>query len=126
MIVDGQFSTDVYVPGIGCINRDKIGAMSFKDRHLHVRDLKDMKARLDPVTLDNFCRVMDQAVERSGCTNGYVGFVAPICMKKSMLVGLLNHFNPTEEKSFLLEDYGHCQSAGCFLSIEEGCAMAGW
>jgi len=41
-------------------------------------------------------------------------------MKKSMLVGLLNHFNLTEEKSFLLEDYGHCQSADCFLSIEEG------
>ena len=120
MIVDGQFSTDVYVPGIGCVNRDKIDVMSFEDRHLRVRDLQDMKTRLDPVTLDNFCKVMDQAVERSGYTNAAVGFVAPICMKKSMLVGLLNHFNLTEEKSFLLEDYGHCQSADCFLSIEEG------
>ena len=120
MIVDGQFSTDVYVPGIGCVNRDKIDVMSFEDRHLRVRDLQDMKTRLDPVTLDNFCKVMDQAVERSGYTNADVGFVAPICMKKSMLVGLLNHFNLTEEKSFLLEDYGHCQSADCFLSIEEG------
>ena len=120
MIVDGQFSTDVYVPGIGCVNRDKIDVMSFEDRHLRVRDLQDMKTRLDPVTLDNFCKVMDQAVERSGYTNADVGFVAPICMKKSMLVGLLNHFNLTEEKSFLLEHYGHCQSADCFLSIEEG------
>lgn len=120
MIVDGQFSSDVYVPGIGCVNRDKIDTMSFEDRHLRVRDLKDMKARLDPVTLNNFCKVMDQAVERSGYTNADVGFVAPICMKKSMLVGLLNHFNLTEEKSFLLEDYGHCQSADCFLSLEEG------
>ena len=33
MIVDGQFSTDVYVPGIGCVNRDKIDVMSFEDRH---------------------------------------------------------------------------------------------
>ena len=120
MIVDGQFSTDVYVPGIGCVNRDKIDVMSFEDRHLRVRDLQDMKTRLDPVTLDNFCKVMDQAVERSGYTNADVGFVAPICMKKSMLVGQLKHFNLTEEKSFLLEDYGHCQSADCFLSIEEG------
>jgi len=120
MIVDGQFSTDVYIPGIGYVKRDKIDVMSFEDRHLRVRDLQDMKTRLDPVTLDNFCKVMDQAVERSGYTNADVGFVAPICMKKSMLVGLLNHFNLTEEKSFLLEDYGHCQSADCFLSIEEG------
>ena len=120
MIVDGQFSTDVYVPGIGCVNRDKIGTMSFEDRHLRVRDLKDMKVRLDPVTLNNFFRVMDQAVERSGYTNDDVNFVAPICMKKSMLNGLLDHFGLTEEKSFLLDSYGHCQSADCFLSIEEG------
>lgn len=120
MIVDGQFATDVYVPAIGCVNRADIDNMTYEDRHLRVRDLQDMKVRLDPVTLDNFCRVMDMAVERSGYTNADVGFVAPICMKKSMLVGLLNHFGLTEEKSFLLEDYGHCQSADCFLSIEEG------
>lgn len=120
MIVDGRFATDVYVPGIGCVNRDKIDTMSYEDRHLRVRDLKDMKVRLDPITLDNFCKVMDQAVERSGYQNEDVGFVAPICMKKSMLLGLLGHFGLGEDKSFLLEDYGHCQSADCFLSIEEG------
>lgn len=120
MIVDGRFATDVYVPGIGCNNRHKIDTMSYEDRHLRVRDLKDMKVRLDPITLDNFCAVMDQAVERSGYKNEDVNFVAPICMKKSMLLGLLSHFGLGEEKSFLLEDYGHCQSADCFLSIEEG------
>lgn len=120
MIVDGRFATDVYVPGIGCVNRGNIERMTYEDCHLRVRDLMDMKERLDPITLDNFCRVMDMAVERSGFDNSRVGFVAPICMKKSMLLGLLNHFGLTEEKSFLLEDYGHCQSADCFLSLEEG------
>ena len=120
MIVDGQFSTDVYVPGIGCVNRDNIDNMTYEDRHLRVRDLADMKVRLDPITLDNFCKVMDDAVARSGYTNSDVGFVSPICMKKSMLIGLLEHFGLGEEKSFLLEDYGHCQSADCFISIEEG------
>ena len=120
MIVDGQFATDVSIPGIGCVNRDKIDTMSYEDRHLRVRDLQDMKARLDPVTLGNFFKAMDQAVERSGYTNSDVGFVAPICMKKSMLVGLLDHFGLTEENSFLLDEYGHCQSADCYLAIEEG------
>ena len=120
MIVDGRFATDVYVPGIGCVNRDKIDDMTYEDRHLRVRDLKDMKVRLDPITLGNFCKVMDTAVERSGYTNDQVGFLAPICMKKSMLIGLLDHFGLSEEKSFLLEDYGHCQSADCFLALEEG------
>lgn len=120
MIADGQFSTDVYVPGIGCNNRDSFDNMAYEDRFLRVRDLKDMKSRLDPVTLKNFCGVMEQAVANSGYTNSDVGFIAPICMKKSMLVGLLDHFGLTEDKSFLLEDYGHCQSADCFISMEEG------
>ena len=120
MIADGQFSTDVYVPGIGCNNRDNFDNMTYEDRFLRVRDLKDMKSRLDPVTLKNFCGVMEQAVANSGYTNSDVGFIAPICMKKSMLVGLLDHFGLTEDKSFLLEDYGHCQSADCFISMEEG------
>lgn len=120
MIVDGQFSRDVYVPGIGCCTRGNFANIAYEDSFLRVRDLKDMKARLDPVTLPNFYKVMETAVQRSGFTNGDVGFIAPICMKKSMLTGLLDHFGLTEEKSFLLDEYGHCQSADCFLSIEEG------
>lgn len=120
MIVDGRFATDVYVPGIGCVNRDRIGTMSYEDRHLRVRDLKEMKQRLDPITLDNFHAVMDQAVERSGFARGDVGFLAPICMKKSMLQGLLDHLGLPGDKTFLLEDYGHCQSADVFLAMEEG------
>lgn len=120
MIVDGQFSTDVSVPGIGCVNRDNFDNMIYEDRFLRVKNLPDMKSRLDPVTLPNFLRVMDEAVERSGYKNSDVNFVAPICMKKSMLIGLLDHFGLSEDNSFLLEDYGHCQSADWFLSVEEG------
>jgi len=120
MIVDGRFANDVWVPGVGCCNRDKIDRIAHEDWFLQVRDLADMKARLDPITLGNFCGVMDQAVARSGFGNSDVGFLAPICMKKSMLLGLLEHFGLPEEKSFLLDEYGHCQSADCFLAIEEG------
>ncbi|MBQ6663308.1 MAG: 3-oxoacyl-ACP synthase [Firmicutes bacterium] len=120
MIVDGQFANDVYVPAVGCVNRGNCEHVVYEDRFLRVRDLADMKPRLDPITLPNFFKVMDKAVELSGYRNEDVNFVAPICMKKSMLVGLLDHFGLTEENSFLLEDYGHCQSADCFLSIEEG------
>ncbi len=120
MIVDGQFSTDVSVPGIGCVNRGNFDNITYEDRFLRVKNLQDMKKRLDPVTLPNFLKVMDEAVERSGYKNSDVNFVAPICMKKSMLIGLLDHFGLSEENSFLLEDYGHCQSADWFLSVEEG------
>lgn len=120
MIVDGQFSYDVYVPAVGCCNRDKFEDFAPEDGYLRVTDLKDMKRRLDPVTLPNFYKVMDKAVALSGYKNEDVGFVAPICMKKSMLIGILDHFGLGEENSFLLDEYGHCQSADCYLSIEEG------
>lgn len=120
MIVDGRFAADVSVPGIGCVNRGDMDNLTYEDRHLRVRDLKDMKTRLDPITLGNFYKVMDEAVERSGCKKEDVGFLAPIFMKKSMLLGILDHFGLSEEKTYLLEDYGHCQSADCFLAIEQG------
>lgn len=120
MITDGQFACDVSVPAVGCVNRPRFREMPEEDYYLRVRDLKDMKSRLDPVTLDNFYRVMERAVADSGFQNDQVGFVAPICMKKSMLSGILEHFGLTEDNSFLLEDYGHCQSADCFIAIEEG------
>ncbi len=120
MISDGQFALDVYLPGVGCVNRDGMEQIVHEDSYLKVTNLQNMKERLDPISLPNFCAVMDQAVERSGFTGKDVGFVAPIAMKKSMLIGLLDHFGLTEEHSFLLEDYGHCQSADCFLAMEEG------
>lgn len=120
MIVDGRFATDVYVPGVGCNNRANFEHMTREDNFLRVRDLTDMKRRLDPITLNNFYTVMERAAAESGYAKEDVGFIAPISMKKSMLTGLLDHFGLTEDKSFLLEDYGHCQSADCFLAIEEG------
>jgi len=120
MISDGRFAADVSVPGIGCNQRDQFDHMRYEDRFLRVRDLKQMRARLDPITLDNFYSVMEGAAVKSGYTKEDIGFLAPICMKRSMLAGILEHFGLTEEKSFLLEDYGHCQSADCFFAIEEG------
>ncbi len=120
MIVDGQFATDVSTPGIGCVNFNNFDNMAWEDRFLRVRDVKDMKLRLDPITLGNFYKAMDLAVERSGYKPADVGYVAPIHMKKSMLDGILEHFELTDDNTFLLVDYGHVQSADCFISMMEG------
>ncbi len=120
MIVDGQFASDVSVPGVGCANFRNFDNMPFEDRFLRVRDVKDMKARLDPVSLNHFYEAMDKAVERSGYRSSDVGFLAPIHMKKSMLDGILDHFGLPQHKTFLLSDYGHVQSADCFISMMEG------
>ena len=120
MIADGQFSTDVCVPGVGCVNMDSILEMPPENRYLKVMNIQSMKERLDPITLGNFNKVIARAAGKSGCDAKDINFIAPIFMKRSILTQILSAFDLTEENSFVLEEYGHCQSADCFISLMEG------
>ncbi len=120
MISDGRFSEDVYVPAVGCKNFNEIEDLPKEDRFLKVIELSSMKERLDPITQNNFYKVIDEAIRKSGYEKKDLDFIAPIFMKRSMLVGMLEHYDLLEENSFLLEDYGHCQSADTFIALKEG------
>ncbi|MEG1773645.1 MAG: 3-oxoacyl-[acyl-carrier-protein] synthase III C-terminal domain-containing protein, partial [Oscillospiraceae bacterium] len=50
----------------------------------------------------------------------HIDYLAPIFMKNSILDYLLGQFNLTRANTFVLENYGHCQSADCFISLIEG------
>lgn len=120
MIADGQFAEDVSVPGVGCKNFSHFAQMPWEDHFLRVMDVKSMKERLDPVTLQNFAAVITQAADRSGFGRDHIDFVAPIFMKSSILNYLLGQFGLGEDNTFVLDEYGHCQSADCFISLVEG------
>ncbi len=120
MISDGRFAEDVLIKGIGCANFERFDEMDPNDKYLSVTNLKSMKERLDPITMDNFMGAMKGALQKSNLTMEDVGYLAPIFMKKSMLDGLTQSMGLREDQSFLLEDYGHCQSADCFISLKEG------
>lgn len=118
MITDGRFARDISVPGVGCQNFAQFDRMPPGDKYLRVMDIKNMKERLDPVTMDNFISVVERAAQRSGFAQ--LDYLAPIFMKRSILAKLLERFGLTEEQTFVLEEYGHCQSADCFISLWEG------
>ena len=120
MISDGQFAEDVAVYGVGCKNFSKQKDIKFKDKFLDVRDIKNMKKRLDPITLNNFNKVIAESVRKSGYKNDDISFIAPIFMKRSILMSILEKYNLTEENSFVLDEYGHCQSSDAFISLVEG------
>jgi 3-oxoacyl-[acyl-carrier-protein] synthase-3 len=120
MICDGRFADDVSVPGIGCKNFASFSNMPESNRYLSVTDIKKMKERLDPVTFGNFTNVIRQAVKKSGYSQEDIGYIAPISMKRSILVKLLEEFSLTEENSYVLDKFGHCQSADTFVSLLEG------
>ena len=124
MITEGQFAEDVAVPAIGCRNYSEEGLRTETGRYiLDVPDVAGMKKRLDPITLDNFIRVIREAAEKSGYDRYQVNYLAPIFMKRSILDRILEHFRLTEENSFVLEEYGHCQSADAFIALERGLAL---
>ncbi|HHV45343.1 MAG TPA: 3-oxoacyl-ACP synthase [Tissierellia bacterium] len=119
MITDGSFAEDVAVYNIG----NRIVNYKLADDGpimLDVRDPKSMKERLDPITINNFISVITKSVEKSGYSVKDIDFIAPIFMKRSILLNILEKFNLTEENSYVLEDYGHCQSADAFISVVQG------
>lgn len=120
MISDGQFAEDVAVFGVGCRNFKANADIKCSDKFLNVPDIQSMKKRLDPITLDNFNNVIANSIKKSGYTDKDIGFVAPIFMKRSILEKILEKYNLTEDNSFVLEEYGHCQSADAFISLTEG------
>lgn len=124
MIADGRFATDVSVPGIGCQRFADPAPLRDADRFLRVTDPVAMKERLDPITMENFAAVIASAATKSAFGADHIDYLAPIFMKRSILRLLLDRFGLGEDNTFLLEEYGHCQSADCFISLAEG-ARAG-
>ncbi len=120
MISDGQFAEDVAVYGVGCKNFIKNKDIKCKDKFLDVPHIHSMKEKLDPITLDNFNNVIEESIKKSGYKNDDIGFIAPIFMKRSILMNILKKYNLTEDNSFVLEEYGHCQSSDAFISLLEG------
>ncbi|NPV44938.1 MAG: 3-oxoacyl-ACP synthase [Firmicutes bacterium] len=122
MITDGSFANDVAVYSIGSAKYYKI--QTSKGRYiLDVKDPEDMKKRLDPVSGKYFYTVIQKCVEKSGYTIKDIDFLAAIHMKRSIHRYLLESLNLTEENSFYLEDYGHCQSADAFIGLYEASKM---
>ncbi|MGD9568752.1 MAG: 3-oxoacyl-ACP synthase [Sedimentibacter sp.] len=120
MISDGQFAEDVAVYGVGCKNFSKYKDIKYEDKFLDVPYIQDMKQRLDPITQNNFNDVIAESVKKSGYKNEDISFIAPIFMKRSILMNILGKYNLTEDNSFVLEEYGHCQSSDAFISLMEG------
>ena len=120
MITDGSFAEDVAVYGIGCKNFKDNQDIDNKNKFLNVKNIESMKERLDPISFNNFIKVIERALGKSGYGVRELDYLAPIFMKRSLLQGVLEEFKLTEDNSFVMEEFGHCQSADAFISLVEG------
>ncbi len=117
-ITDGSLSEDVVVPSGGTKKPIDDEAIANKENYLDVIDPEGMKERLDQVSIKNFFKVIENAVQKSGYTTEDIDYLALLHMKKSAHLGVLNELNLSEDQSIYLEDYGHLGQFDQILSTE--------
>lgn len=118
MITDGSFSEDVIVPVGGTkepLTEEHIKAGLYR---LDVTDPAGMKARLEQKSLQNFIKVIEQSLAKSGYAKGDIDFIAMLHMKKSAHDYVLNELRLAEEQSIYLHEYGHIGQIDQILSLD--------
>ncbi len=118
VIVDGSFSLDVIVPVGG--TRAPLTDSNRADYYLDVTDPEGMKQRLDALSMQNFLKVVDDALAQSGHTRADIGYLNILHMKRSAHDFVLRELGLRDDQSFYLSDYGHMGQQDQPLSILKG------
>jgi 3-oxoacyl-[acyl-carrier-protein] synthase-3 len=111
-ITDGSFSLQVKVPSGGSVSPN--GGYRFLD----VADPASMKDGLDKVSLANFVKAAQVAVERSGADLADVGYLCGIHMKPSMHRALVAELGLDESRAAYLDDTGHMSGVDPLFALD--------
>jgi 3-oxoacyl-[acyl-carrier-protein] synthase III len=112
-ITDGSLSLQVKVPAGGSVSSN--GGYRFLD----VEDPPAMKTRLDEISLPNFVRAAEGALERSGgLTLADVSYLCGIHMKPSMHRALLEALGLDASRAAYLDDTGHMSGVDPMLALD--------
>jgi len=87
---------------------------------LDVTDPDYMASRLGETTMENFLKVINEALDKSDAMLDDVAFLGITHMKKSFYLQILDAIGLTTEQSVYLENYGHVQSVDQALAIQLG------
>ncbi|PKR76895.1 hypothetical protein CEY16_13895 [Halalkalibacillus sediminis] len=118
LITDGSFSEDVAVVGGGTKQPMSNEVLEQNLYQLDVLDPEGMKKRLEQKSMDNFVKVVRDAVKRSGLEVKDVDYLAMLHMKRSAHHYILKELDMDEDQSIYLEDYGHIGQMDQIISLE--------
>jgi len=85
---------------------------------LRLMDPEKMKNRLNKVSMDNWYRCIDRALEKSGYDRSDIDYLSVLHMKRSGHLQMLKTLGLKEEQSIFLEDYGHIGQIDQILSLK--------
>ena len=111
-ITDGSLSRHVKVPSGGSVDPEG------ENRSLDVIDQGAMKERLDEISLPNFVRAAEGAVERSGASLDEIAYLCGIHMKRSMHDALVDALGMDPERAAYLDDTGHMSGVDPLLALD--------
>jgi 3-oxoacyl-[acyl-carrier-protein] synthase-3 len=90
---------------------------------LDVTDPDFMADRLGATSLDNFTRVIREALEMGGARLADLRFLGITHMKRSFYLQILESVGLTPDQSVYLQDHGHVQSVDQVLALQLGLAQ---
>lgn len=124
IISDGSLARAAGVEIGGIANPITANNVEEARKSLRLMDPVGMKNRLNEVSMPNWYKCVDRALEKSGMTRSDIDFLAILHMKRSGHMEMLNSLGLTEDQSIYLEDYGHIgqidQILSLHLALEEG------
>lgn len=118
IITDGSFSEDVVVPVGGTKEPLTVDHLQKGLYRLDVLDPEGMKARLEQKSMQNFIKVIRNALFKSGYSDNDIDYLAILHMKKSAHDFVLNELGLSNEQSIYLSDYGHIGQMDQIISLE--------
>ncbi|EST52756.1 3-oxoacyl-ACP synthase [Brevibacillus panacihumi W25] len=117
---DGSFHDDVRVVGGGSKHPASLESVQQRLHFLDVKDPKDMKQRLDPVSVSNFVHVVQEAMAKSGSSVSEIDWLIPLHTKRSMFRELLDRLELREEQAIYLDHYGHLSALDPCIGLHLG------
>lgn len=118
LITDGSFSEDVVVVGGGTKQPMSSEVLEKNLYQLDVLVPEGMKQRLEQKSMDNFLKVIRDAVQRSGYKESDIDYLAILHMKRSAHEYVLKELGLSLDQSIYLDNYGHIGQMDQILSLE--------
>ncbi|WAA12963.1 3-oxoacyl-ACP synthase [Fervidibacillus halotolerans] len=118
IVTDGSFSEDVIVTAGGTKNPITVETLEQGLYRLDVPDPEGMKRRLEQRSMNNFLKVIREALYKSGYSEKDIDYLAILHMKRSAHQYVLKQLGLSEEQTIYLEDYGHIGQIDQILSLE--------
>jgi 3-oxoacyl-[acyl-carrier-protein] synthase III len=120
IMTDGSLARAVGVEFGGTCNPITANNALVAYKSLKVFDEKQMKDRLNEVSMKNWMNCIDKAFQKSGIDRDKIGYLACLHFKRSMYEHMVNQLGLTMEQTVYLEDYGHLGQIDQILSLHLG------